>query len=192
MNNIYSILTFNHQWQMEAIDLPDWEWRLRNQPHLLVGKSVQGLVEPLVVDYPKLNRLEFDYLRSGALAIFSARFVDFLKPRIHAEFFPIQGTHKGKLYTERTFCLTHFFDRFATIDVEHSVYTEHGPEAGGGIRNIEKLVLHPEKTLNSAAFVMDELALVCFRNDLCQEITEAGFKGLMFIPVEEYQNVRPR
>lgn len=189
---MYSILTIYREWQIDAMILPDWKWRLRNEGLLDKSETAQGLIEPLTVDYPKLKRLEFDYLRSGSLEIFSAQLVDFLKPRIHAEFFPIQGTHKGKPYTERTFFFTHFLDQLATIDMERSVYTEHGSEAGGGIRNIEKLVLRPEKTHNSAAFVMDELGLSCFRNDLCQQITDAGFKGLRFIPIEEYQNVRPQ
>jgi hypothetical protein len=76
--------------------------------------------------------------------------------------------------------------------MDRSTYTEYGVDAGGGINRIERLVLLPEKTRNSAAFVMDELGLACFRNDLCQNITDAGFKGLRFIPVEEYQNVSPR
>lgn len=191
MHPTYSILTTYRDWQIDAMNLPDWKWRLRNEGLLDKSVSARGLIEPLTVDYPKLNRLDFDYLGSGSLEIFSARLVEFLKSRIHAEFFPIQGTHKGKPYTERTFFLAHFLDQLATIDMEQSVYTEHGAEAGGGIRNIEKLVLHPEKIHNSAAFVMDELGLSCFRNDLCQEIADAGFRGLKFIPVDEYQNVRP-
>lgn len=189
---MYSILTIYREWQIDAMILPDWKWRLRNEGLLDKSETAQGLIEPLTVDYPKLKRLEFDYLRSGSLEIFSAQLVDFLKPRIHAEFFPIQGTHKGKPYTERTFFFTHFLDQLATIDMERSVYTEYGPEAGGGFMNIEKLVLRPEETHNSVAFVMDELGLSCFRNDLCQQITDAGFKGLRFIPIEEYQNVRPQ
>jgi hypothetical protein len=179
-----------HHWQAEAMELLDQEWRNRNYKWLF-GTIPADQLEPFIVEYPKLKRLKWDYLRSGAVDVVSAELAEFLRSRIHAEFIPIQGLHQGQPYTERQFYIMHLLDRFAAMDLQKSIYKKWRPEAGEGIQSVEKMVLDVSKVNNSAAFVLDELTLKLFRNDICEAILQAGFKGLEFIPTEIYQDVRP-
>ncbi len=86
----------------------------------------------------------------------------------------------------------HLLDQFSAMDVEESKFTEYPEDAGGGVDRVEKLVLKKNVVGESKAFVLDEIPLLCLRNDLAQAIQAAGFKGLRFIPLVTYQNVKPR
>ncbi|MDQ8021464.1 MAG: hypothetical protein REI94_06465 [Moraxellaceae bacterium] len=186
----YAKLAFKDDWQSDAMLLVDQAWRRRNNFHLVRSLPVAGCLEPLVVEYAELKKLKFDYLSSGLIDAVSADLVEFLRTKIHAEFLPIQGMHRGRPYHDRQFYIVHFLDRCAAMDLGRSVFAEYLPHEGGGINRVEKLVLDGSRIFGSPAFVLDELALVCFRNDICQSILDAGFEGLRFIPLAEYQNVR--
>ncbi|NOS98070.1 MAG: hypothetical protein HOP25_06315 [Methylotenera sp.] len=188
--NNYSIVRVENIEQRRAIELVNEDWLLNNIAQIFSAESIKSSLPKLQCNYPKLHRIEFDFLIYGSLDIVSKQLAQFLEKKINAEFIPIEGYYQGKRYTEKQFYIMHLFDRYEAIDLSKSVYHEYPPEAGGGINTVEKIVLDETKINQSSAFILQELALTCFRNDICEDISANGFKGLRFIPINEYQNVR--
>jgi hypothetical protein len=184
----YSILSIVDERQLDAITiLPDWKWRLRNEEHLIQAKPAKDIIEPLSVEYIDAERVQFDYLNSGLVNLVSAELADFLKARANVELLPITGTLNGQPYIERRFYIIHLLDRFSALDPENSIYSEYSAEAGGGIKSVQKLAIDRQKVSASPMFMLDELAVLCVRNDLKQELREAQFSGLCFRSTETFK-----
>lgn len=191
ITHLYSQLTFMHDDQIHAMEVKDPSWRARNNLHLVKSSPALSLLNPLTVECSSLKRLDYDYLGSGLIDVVSGTLADFLRPHVHAEFIPIAVLHNGHVYNERPLFLMHLLDQFPAMDLKKSNYTEWTVEDGGGINRVEKLVLNREAIGSSSAFVLDEIPLLCVRNDLAKALRNAGFKGLKFNPLNTYQNVRP-
>lgn len=191
ITHLYSQWSFMHDDQIHAIEVKDPSWRARNNMHLVKSSPALSLLDPLTVECSSLKRLDYDYFGSGLIDVVSSALADFLRPYVHAEFIPITVLHNGQVYNERPFLLMHLLDQFPAMDLEKSNYTEWAEEAGGGVDRVEKLVLNGGAIGSSSAFVLDEIPLLCVRNDLAEALRNAGFNGLKFNPLNTYQNIRP-
>ncbi len=127
----------------------------------------------------------FDYFACSFLDFVSVELARFLESRVRAEFLSIQAMYKKAPVNPRTYCLMHLFDRFDAVDMTKSELTMWEPTLRSGIKSVTSLVLDKEVLGDSRAFFLNELAVVCFRDDLCSEITRAGFKGLVFRPLDD-------
>jgi hypothetical protein len=192
ITHLYSQWTFVHDNQIHAIEIKDPSWRSRNNVHLVKPVPAVSLLDPLTVECSSLKKLDADYLGSGLIDIVSNSLAEFLKPRIRAEFIPVNVLHNGQPYDGHPLFLMHLLDQFPAMDLEKSDYTEWDQEAGGGIDRIAKLVLKVAAIGDSPAFILHGIPLLCVRNDLVQGMKNAGFKGLKFNSLDTYQNVRPR
>lgn len=183
------MLWCENNWQADAMLLPDWKWRMRNADFLIRAGTIAHEIEPLSVEYPYLKRLDTDFLTSGSLNILSKELSEFLLPLIDAEFIPIKGFHNGREYTSKKFFILHLKNRFSAIDRIKSDYTEWDESIGGGIHLIKKIILDETQINDSSAFVLEETGFSLLRNDICRKITDAGFKGLRFFPIEDYKSI---
>jgi hypothetical protein len=191
ITHLYSQWTFVHDDQLQAVEVKDSSWRTRTHVHLVKSTPALSLLDPLTVECSSLKRLDFDYLGSGLIDIVSGPLAEFLAPRIRAEFIPITVHHNGHTYHGRPLFLMHLLDQFPAMDFEKSTYTEWAEESGGGIDRVQKLILNGSAVGSSSVFILDEIPLLCVRNDLTEAMRNAGFKGLKFNPLNFYQNVSP-
>jgi hypothetical protein len=125
----------------------------------------------------------------GSLTAVSSDLAEFLQDKIQARFIPMLGIYKGKPYIERQFYLVCLLEHIEPLDLNKSIYTLYTNESTGKtfVMNLDKIVLDPEKTNNSAAFEMNPLGFYLFREDICKAILAAGFKGMSFIPIERFR-----
>jgi len=130
---------------------------------------------------------EYDYLICGAFDFFSENLKNFLSEKINCEFIEVDFVNEKNIVRPEKFFLVHFLDNIDAIDLEKSDFDEYPAAAGGGISKIRKLVLDDSLIQGKPAFVLNEISVTIFSDDLCKELVIAGFRGLKFTPLSKYQ-----
>lgn len=174
--------------QLHAISLVDNGWRNRNYLYLAQAASVVGRLEPLVMEFPELKLLDYDYLLSGLIEIVSERLMNVLQEQTVLEFFRIVGRHKGQPYINHRFFLMHCTIKIPALDRHRSVYTEYSEAAGGGIKSVQKIVLDEQLVGNRELFLLTDPGIYCISNRLVSKLRGQELKGVEFVSLAEYSD----
>jgi hypothetical protein len=129
----------------------------------------------------------FDYIPCGTPDVISEELRDFLVNRVNAEFLPVDLSYRRRKALHRNYFVMHILDAFHAMDCQSSIYEEYSSQAGGGICKVTKLAIDKEVVGMSSAFVLNELGVIFFSDQLCSEINDAGFNGIKFIGESQYQ-----